>query len=554
MLAATDLGGQDFHGKKLKFAAASPRRLEPFRLSVSDAADEQKDLRFYLRPLLRRWWLFLTIIPLVTAGTYVYYAHKPKTYESSAQLYFQPSTLEQLLFGRRPEATKIEDSALLIQTHAVAERAQQILEKEAKKSGGKVPAGGVSSEALEKSSFIIVTGAAANPQAAAQLANANAKAFAVLQKEQVLHEAEKGVESTRRQLKQLPREKETTGRREGLEKQLEELQLVAAQPGAGGVRVVETAAPDPHPVGHDPTGNAIFAFFVSLMLAIGAAYGLEYLNRRITRVEDVEEIYQVPVLSEIPQVHAPAPKAAHGVTMDRMLHGPFQRLQTNLEMQARERPLRTIVVASAAPGEGKSIVARNLALAYREAGRNVAVLDADLRKATMGGLLDAREGLGLGDILAGRASFGEVVQEIPVELALNGKANGNGSGPSVAFAQRAVGGSGELAMIPAGERNESMASALSSQGMRDVLAVAADTYGTAIIDSPPLLAVADALPLLSEADAVVLVMRLGVTTRDSARRLLRELRRVPNVFVAGIVVNGIPPRVFRSRSYGYYYG
>jgi len=132
--------------------------------------------------------------------------------------------------------------------------------------------------------------------------------------------------------------------------------------------------------------------------------------------------------------------------------------------------------------------------------------------------------------------------------------NGNGSGPGVAFAQRTVTSHGELAMIPAGERTESMAAALSSPGMRDVLATAADTYGTAIIDSPPLLAVADALPLLSEADAVVLVMRLGVTTRDSARRMLRELRRVPNVFVAGIVVNGIPPRVFRSRSYGYYYG
>ena len=75
----------------------------------------------------------------------------------------------------------------------------------------------------------------------------------MLQKEGVLHEAEKGMKSTRGQLRALPKEKETTGRREGLEKQLEELQLVAAQPGAGGVRVVETASPDPAPVGHDPT-------------------------------------------------------------------------------------------------------------------------------------------------------------------------------------------------------------------------------------------------------------------------------------------------------------
>ena len=93
---------------------------------MNEAPEQEKDLRSYLRPLLKRWWLFVLIVPVVTAGTYVYYNHKPKSYESSAQLYFQPSTLEQLLFGRSTESTKIEDSALLIQTHRVQERAEEI--------------------------------------------------------------------------------------------------------------------------------------------------------------------------------------------------------------------------------------------------------------------------------------------------------------------------------------------------------------------------------------------------------------------------------------------
>ncbi|HVV51233.1 MAG TPA: P-loop NTPase, partial [Polyangia bacterium] len=309
------------------------------------------------------------------------------------------------------------------------------------------------------------------------------------------------------------------------------------------------ATPVPVPIGHDPTGNAIFAFVVGLMLAVGGAYGLEFLNRRLNRIEDVEEVYDLPILTEIPQVPSPAPHAPHGVTMARTLHGPFHRLQTNLEMQARERPLRTIVVASAAPGEGKSIVARNLALAYSEAGRRVAVLDADLRKASMGGLLAAHEGLGLSDILSGRASFGDAVQEVAVELGSNG--NGNGAGPGAPTGGPHLGG--ELAMVPAGRHQGNLAMALSSEEMRRTLDSAAATYGTVILDSPPLLAVADGLPLLSEADAVVLVTRMGVSTRDSARRLLKELRRVPDVFIAGIVVNGISPRLYRARSYGYYY-
>ncbi len=67
------------------------------------------------------------------------------------------------------------------------------------------------------------------------------------------------------------------------------------------------------PVNHDPKSHAIFAFVLSLMLAIGAAFGLEYLTRKITSVEDVEEIFELPVLTEIPKVDTPAPFDADGV-------------------------------------------------------------------------------------------------------------------------------------------------------------------------------------------------------------------------------------------------
>jgi Mrp family chromosome partitioning ATPase len=227
----------------------------------------------------------------------------------------------------------------------------------------------------------------------------------------------------------------------------------------------------------------------------------------------------------------------------------------NLDMLAHERPLRTILVASAAPGEGKSIVTRNLALAFREAGRNVAVLDADFRKATLGGLLDAQEGPGLTDILAGRASFGQAVQEVTVPSSENGNgaagtyvASPGGAGPVPA-------GHGDLAMVPAGVHHHgNLAAALGSGRMRQTLQSATDVYDRVLIDSSPILAAADVLPLLSEVDGVLLVTRLGVSTRGSAKRLLSELKRVSNIQVVGVVVNGIPSRTYRARAYGYYYG
>jgi Mrp family chromosome partitioning ATPase len=309
-------------------------------------------------------------------------------------------------------------------------------------------------------------------------------------------------------------------------------------------------------VDHNPKSNAIFAFVLSLMFAIGAAFGLEYLNRRITDVEGIEEVYELPALTEVPKVDSPAPLGDTGVTMAKELHEPFRRLQTNLEMLSRQKPIRTIVIASAAPGEGKSIVARNLALAYQEAGRDVAVLDADLRKATLGRLLAASDGPGLADILAGHASFGEAIQPVAVPM------NGNGHGPaeagdsfSVASSTvHAKSGRGDLGIVPAGVHTGNLPTALASDQMRQTLKTVTDRYGVAIIDSPPLLAVADVLPLLSEADAVLVVARVGVTTRDSAQRLLAELKRIPSANVVGVVANGIPPRLYRTRAYGYYYG
>jgi Mrp family chromosome partitioning ATPase len=216
-------------------------------------------------------------------------------------------------------------------------------------------------------------------------------------------------------------------------------------------------------------------------------------------------------------------------------------------MLSREQPLRTILVASAAPGEGKTIVASNLALAYREAGRNVAALDADLRTASLGGLLAARQGPGLADILAGRATFGQVVQEVPLAAV----ANGNGAPGARPRQAIPVGHAG---IVPAGQHAGILPPVLASSQMRQALRTAADTYGIAIIDSPPLLAVGDVLPLLSEADGVILVSRVGVSTRESARRLLAELGRVPGINVLGMVVNGIPPRTYRARAYGHYHG
>lgn len=520
---------------------------------MNNTPAEQSDIRAYIRPVLKRWWLILAVVPVVTIGTYLYYDHKPKVYSASSELFVQPSTIDQVLLEGGPQYTSeatIENFALLIQTNAVSERAQKLIAK----SPVTVPSGSVSAQALEKSNFIIVTGTASTPQGAAIIANAYTKAFVETQEIQHRGETNQTIRIAEKQLSQLGHNFEDETKRETLEEKIQTLELVASQSvGSSGVKVVERAFPSAVPVGHDPTSNAIFAFVLSLMLSIGAAFGLEYLTRKFTSVEDVEEAFDAPVLTEIPSVEVPAPFSTDGASITKELHEPFHRLQMNLDMLSTEaRPLRTILIASAAPGEGKSVVTRNLALAYREAGRNVAVLDADFRKGTLGGLLEAHQGPGLTDVLAGRASFGEAVQEVTV----NASTNGNGTGRHVGVAPAGVGEvtQGTLAMVPSGAHTANLAAELASTGLSEAVGTASQLYDRVILDSSPLLAAADVLPLLSQVDGVLLVTRLGVSTRDSAKRMIAELRRVPGINIVGVVVNGIPSRIYRTRAYGYYYG
>ena len=526
-------------------------------------ATEQRDIQAYLRPVLSRWWLILLVVVPVTVGAYLYYDQQAKSYQASTSLYVQTSSLDQLLLGSdggSGDTSSVENLALLIQTSAVGDEAARQLAAGAGGPGQNgrqrtvdeaALSGSITAAPVEKSNFIVVTATAPSAGGAARLANAYADAFISTQARELRGEANQTVTAARQQLREVsPGE---TAQRALLEEKVQTLELIAAQPASRtGIKQVEPAVPPVAATGHDPTGNAIFAFVVSLMLAIAGAFGLEYLNRRISSIEAVEEIFEAPILTEIPKVDSPAPLNGSGIGMAKTLREPFHRLQTNLDMLAYERPLRTIVVVSAAPGEGKSIVTRNLALAFREAGRNVAVFDADFRRPSLGGLLAAEEGPGLTDILAGRVSLGEAIQEIQVPTNGNGVSSHVPAGATITAPGKLS--QGELAMVPAGAHAGDLNATLASGHLRETLAAAAGAYDTVIVDSAPVLATADVLPLLAEADGVLVVTRLGVSTRDSARRLLTAIGRVPGAHLIGVVVNGIPSRIYRTRAYGYYYG
>jgi capsular exopolysaccharide synthesis family protein len=202
----------------------------------------------------------------------------------------------------------------------------------------------------------------------------------------------------------------------------------------------------------------------------------------------------------------------------------YRHLQTNLQFLDVDTPPRVLVVSSAMPSEGKTTVAVNLALALADAGQRVALVEADLRRPRVTSYLGLVTGVGLTNVLTGRARVEEVAQP--------------------------YGEDGDLVVVGAGPSAPNPAQLLASGAMGALLHELRSTHDYVLLDAPPLLPVADATGLAVLADGVLLSVRHGGTTREQLQRTRATLDRV-GARMVGAVLNAVPARDDVSTAYGY---
>ena len=198
--------------------------------------------------------------------------------------------------------------------------------------------------------------------------------------------------------------------------------------------------------------------------------------------------------------------------------------------------MRCLLVASAAPGDGKTTVARNLAHAAQETGTKTLLIDADLRRPDMAAHYGVHAAPGLSELLIGTVQAHEAIRSIPISTRVNGKTT------EVA-----------LDVLVAGHPPPNPAELIESRAMSLVMAWAKEQYELVVIDTPPLSVVSDAIPLLRIVDGVVLVSQIGKNTRDAAA-FLRDRLMAMNAPLLGVVANGVRARSGGDYGYGYGYG
>jgi len=201
----------------------------------------------------------------------------------------------------------------------------------------------------------------------------------------------------------------------------------------------------------------------------------------------------------------------------------YRTIRTNLQFASIDKELRSILITSAAPNEGKSMTTANLAVVYAQQGKKVLLIDADLRNPTVHYTLRLDNLSGLSTILVGEDRFSDAIQHSDIE---------------------------NLSVLSSGPNPPNPSELLASNRMKQVLEDAKQHYDLIIIDSPPVLPVTDAQILANLVDGSLLVIRSRQTEYESAEKAIESLERSTSK-ILGTVLNDRDKK--DSNSYYYYH-
>jgi capsular exopolysaccharide synthesis family protein len=319
---------------------------------------------------------------------------------------------------------------------------------------------------------------------------------------------------------------------------------------AGDIDVVALAPLPSTPLLDGGALKVALGLFIGLGLGLIIAYILEALNTSVRRPEDLEAVLHVPGLAVIPRITDGSRSAqshfrrllGSGKAAKQAVGSPltgnqtfsigieaFRNLRTSLIWSDGGETLRTLVVTSAAPGEGKTMTAANLAVTLAYDGLRVLLVDCDIRRPRIHGLFQLPRAPGLMELL--RASTDpdappvQAIRETPVA---------------------------RLSVLTCGALPVNASNLLSGTRMRVLLGELQEQFDIIVLDTPPVLATADASIVASLTDGVLLVVRAGTTDRNAAQRAYQQLANV-GARVVGTVLNDPGGEVAKEGDYYYPY-
>ncbi len=304
------------------------------------------------------------------------------------------------------------------------------------------------------------------------------------------------------------------------------------------IRIADLARPPAKPVFPNVRLNLVLAFLFSTLLAVGVALTSDALDNTLRDSEQVARTLNTEVVGLLPVVKAwrgrlgPAAAAGKSTALVKSASNgealagfdeAIRTLRNSILLSDFDRRMKSLLVTSAAPGEGKSTTAAHLALSHAEQGHRTLLIDGDLRRPSVHRRFNVPGSLGLSNVLVAEIPWREALIKLehPAELHI-------------------------LAAGPPSRR----ASDLIGRGLVELLEEASLEFDMVVLDAPPMLGFAEPLQMATAVDGVLVVARAGETPRTAVSNVLATLGRL-RAKVVGLVLNEVHSET--SRSY-YYYG
>ncbi len=545
----------------------------------------------------RRWlWLFAAATLVAALASYLVSSRLPKVYDASTRLLITPSQATSGVASYND----ILSAERLSQTYAEVMKTRPVVEAAAQRAG--IPGsydqvvGLLDVQPVRNTQLVKVGARGSSPEAAASLANAVASVF--IQQTQANQSSRfaasrdalgKQVDQLNADMADHTRQLDTlraqppSAQRDGditrLQNELSQLQQsyqaavrsyedvrVSEARSSDLVTVAEPAAPSPNAVQPRVLLNVMLAAFVGLLLGVGAAFLLEYLDDRLTTPERVTQALGLHTLGNVAILPANEPhlvdqmagsKRASKARDKTDSYGSggsphaaegYRLLGANLEFVGVERPLHSLLVTSAMESEGKTTTAANLAIVLAQSGKRVLLIDADLRRPSVHTLFGLNNRTGLTSLLIGDpAMITNTSHRAFGPTSPNGHSSGRPFEPTgEAIKPTRV---RNLWVLTSGPLPPNPSELLASARMRAILSDLKEHVDAIVLDSPPALPVSDPSILAGAVDGTLLVVNAERSRIQHARAAVETLTKA-GAYVVGAVLNQMKPS---GNGYPYYY-
>lgn len=505
------------------------------------------DLQKYWQTFLRWWWLIVACTVLAAGSAYGISSRMTPVYSATATLLVQQAPATNVT-----DYTALLTSERLASTYAEMLTARPVLEETQRRLGLSSLPGSVSVSVVRDTQLLSLNAESTDPELAAMIANTVAEVFvdqnrqlqeeryaaALSNIEKQLQELPVKIEETQRELLALgsANDSESLAERARLETALtsyrntysallgsyEQMRLSAIQ-SSNTLTIFDPASAPVAPVRPKKLQNTVLAGAVGALLALGVVFLIEYLDDTLKNSEDVSRVLGLSTLGVIGQLGKESDELITAHHPLASVSEDFRVLRTNLRFAGVDKALRTILVTSPAPTEGKTVTAANLAVVLAQSGLRVALVDADLRRPRQHHLFNLPSGV-----------------EGLTESLVEGKTDGRITQPLTDF---------DLRLLPAGALPPNPVEMVGSQRMRQLLEGLASEADVVVVDSPPVLSMADAAVLAQAVDGVLLAVEANKTRRGAAQDAVLSLQQI-GANVLGVVLTQVPQR--NSRYYYYY--